>query len=314
MPEVALERPQRRSMAETHINTFVENPGMGRNLKWAWFRSKHDLRRFLGRKKAAYHEMTCYEKFIFIIEIPFTILRDLSVPVANEGDYTKWLVTIQPITAPFFLIVTLGEQSTEIFGFNILVYQLSLGLILAICVHFTTSHHQLPSYDLLYALAGMCQSVLWIYLLSNILMDLLTFISIITELDSVLIGFTLLAWGNSLGDFVADQALAKAGYGVMAVTGCFAGQLFNLLIGFGVICFRQTLATGDIKFDLFSDINANILAIVIIFYHQFNLIQNLIYLCCGKWKIKSPFWQYVMFFYVSFILVAAGIVIYQQTN
>jgi sodium/potassium/calcium exchanger 6 len=105
-------------------------------------------------------------------------------------------------------------------------------------------------------------------------MDLLVFISILTELPNILIGFTLLAWGNSLGDFVADRALAKIGYGVMAVTGCFAGQLFNLLIGFGVICTKSTLSNGPLKFDLFNpdSMHTNLLAIVIIGYHFVNLV------------------------------------------
>ena len=44
-------------------------------------------------------------------------------------------------------------------------------------------------------------------------MDLLQFISIWTNMPTVLIGFTLLAWGNSIGDYVADTALSKIGYG-----------------------------------------------------------------------------------------------------
>jgi hypothetical protein len=38
-----------------------------------------------------------------------------------------------------------------------------------------------------------------------------------------------------------DGALAKAGFGIMAVTGVFAGQLFNLMVGFGANLLRQTI-------------------------------------------------------------------------
>ena len=56
----------------------------------------------------------------------------------------------------------------------------------------------------------------------------------ISQLNKVIIGFTVLAWGTSLADFVADTALAKQGLGVMAVTGVFAGEFFNTTIGFGI--------------------------------------------------------------------------------
>ena len=49
------------------------------------------------------------------------------------------------------------------------------------------------------------------------------------------------AFFNLLLDFFANAALSKMGFGVMAVTGCFAGQLLNLLIGFGGALLRQTI-------------------------------------------------------------------------
>jgi sodium/potassium/calcium exchanger 6 len=59
--------------------------------------------------------------------------------------------------------------------------------------------------------------------------------------NSVLLGATLLAVGNSLGDLFNNSSLASQGFAVMACTGTISGQLFNLLIGFGLSLFRQTL-------------------------------------------------------------------------
>ena len=42
--------------------------------------------------------------------------------------------------------------------------------------------------------------------------------------DAVL-GLTVLAWGNSLGDFIADTAMTKAGYPRMGYSACFAGPM-----------------------------------------------------------------------------------------
>lgn len=55
---------------------------------------------------------------------------------------------------------------------------------------------------------------------------------------------TLLGIGNTIGgnlfyikkDLFVDASLSLQGYDVMAVTGCFVGQMTNLLIGFSVFC------------------------------------------------------------------------------
>lgn len=49
-----------------------------------------------------------------------------------------------------------------------------------------------------------------------------------------MLGFTVLAWGNSIGDLMANLSIAKKGYAEMAMTGCYAAPLFNLLLGLGL--------------------------------------------------------------------------------
>lgn len=42
------------------------------------------------------------------------------------------------------------------------------------------------------------------------------------NISPVILGLTILAWGNSLGDIVADVSLAVQGYSQMAMGGVFA--------------------------------------------------------------------------------------------
>ena len=56
------------------------------------------------------------------------------------------------------------------------------------------------------------------------------------------LGLTLLAMGNSIGDLVADLAVSRLGFGELAITGCFAGPLFNILLGMG-ISLTKSIAT-----------------------------------------------------------------------
>ncbi len=43
------------------------------------------------------------------------------------------------------------------------------------------------------------------------------------------LGLTVLAWGNSVGDMSTNMAMARKGLANMAMTACYAGPVFNLL-------------------------------------------------------------------------------------
>ena len=83
-------------------------------------------------------------------------------------------------------------------------YLLTEGFILSVLVWNNSTHDQIPKFDMLYHIAGLVLSVMWIYVPAKILTDFLNVIAVFSRLDKILIGFTLLAWGNSLGDYVAD--------------------------------------------------------------------------------------------------------------
>ena len=44
------------------------------------------------------------------------------------------------------------------------------------------------------------------------------------------LGLTVLAWGNSIGDMSTNLAMARKGLANMAMTACYAGPVFNLLV------------------------------------------------------------------------------------
>jgi sodium/potassium/calcium exchanger 6 len=75
---------------------------------------------------------------------------------------------------------------------------------------------------------------MWISFISHIIIDLIQLIGMILDLPNALLGLTLLAWGNTLGDLSASVSMTKKGFGEMAATGCLAGPIFNILLGLGV--------------------------------------------------------------------------------
>jgi sodium/potassium/calcium exchanger 6 len=86
-------------------------------------------------------------------------------------------------------------------------------------------------------------SIVWIYLAANELVNLLEAIGLVMHLSETILGATVLAWGNSIGDMVADVVMSRAGYPGMAIAATYGGPLFNLLIGLGVAMTITTIKT-----------------------------------------------------------------------
>lgn len=96
--------------------------------------------------------------------------------------------------------------------------------------------------------------LLWLNASANQIVEIIMFISDHYNVNMVLLSATLIAVGNSLQDYFANASMSRLGYGVMAVTGTVAGQLFNFLIGFGLNMVRGCWHNGgSVRFPLFGE-------------------------------------------------------------
>ncbi|XP_006824469.2 mitochondrial sodium/calcium exchanger protein-like [Saccoglossus kowalevskii] len=111
---------------------------------------------------------------------------------------------------------------------------LIIGAILSVLVFLTSSHDKPPVYHWVFAYAGFGMGVVWIYATANEIINALQALGIMFDLSEELLGFLLLAIGNSIADLVTDTTNAKAGRPVMSIGACFGGPLFNMLLGFGI--------------------------------------------------------------------------------
>ncbi|KMU91422.1 sodium/calcium exchanger protein [Coccidioides immitis H538.4] len=125
-------------------------------------------------------------------------------------------------------------------GRNLLIPGLVSLLVSALLLTFlifttTPTTKQLPTRARPFvAFLGFLVSIAWISTLATEVVNVLKSIGVILSISDSLLGLTVFAVGNSLGDLVADVTVARLGYPVMALSACFGGPMLNILIGIGV--------------------------------------------------------------------------------
>lgn len=87
--------------------------------------------------------------------------------------------------------------------------------------------------DLILSIAGFWVSLSWIYLIATSAVSLLTTLGFILQIPTPVLGATIFAIGNSSNDLVADIAVARRGFPIMAASACLGGPMMNMLLGIG---------------------------------------------------------------------------------
>ena len=227
-------------------------------------------------------QSSLHAKVMGVIRAPILLLTILTVPVVNNeklnGNWCRLLNSIHCFTMPIGIVAltnlmgslnsapegrwwfsstgathenqTMGAPLTDTLNLEEALapyskyFLLIPGLLLALYIFLTTSPSKPPRYHALFAYFGFLMSVLWIYKLANEIISLLKTIGIIFSMSDTAIGLGFLAWGNSLGDIVANLTLAQAGYARMALGASIGAPLLNLLLGFG-LAFTISLKPGE---------------------------------------------------------------------
>ena len=164
-------------------------------------------------------------------------------------DWCRWLVCIQIVLAPFFVVLVFWASSTpdpmnprSFLKPALVTILVSLVLLAAVLV--TTSPTEPPKWRFGLCFLGFIVSVAWISTIANEVVGVLKAFGVILGISDAILGLTVFAVGNSLGDLVADITVAKLGYPVMALSACFGGPMLNILLGIGISGLYLTLKQG----------------------------------------------------------------------
>jgi sodium/potassium/calcium exchanger 6 len=199
-------------------------------------------------------DVNVVSKFLLLCELPFTTLRKLTVPIPCEGFYVRAMVALSVAISPVWLIYYLWNMH----GINLLddggwFYFLVLWSLFvfgaALILRYAPGGEGDMSLHLAtpIALYGFAIAATWIDTIADNLVNLLDFVGIILKIPAPIVGLTILAWGNSMGDLSANMTMARKGLANMAMTACFAGPLFNILVGLGLGFSSLAAQTGKVE-------------------------------------------------------------------
>ena len=158
-------------------------------------------------------------------------------PPSSPKEWNRWLVATQIFTAPWFLILILWANTTPSSPQALLLptlYSLIASLIALSLLLLLTSPDKPPRYRHLICYLGFVVAIAWISTIANEVVGVLKALGIILNISDAILGLTIFAVGNSLGDLVADITVARLGYPVMALSACFGGPMLNILLGIGL--------------------------------------------------------------------------------
>ncbi len=187
-------------------------------------------------------------------EYPISILRHLSIPSSDPfwNRRRRIYSALSPILG--LQLVTLAifgfegfDSTTTLFGLNISLIAFVVGSLFSVLIYKFSNDSTKPSFFGISVGFAFMMSVVWLDLLANEIVGILETFGILMDVSTSVLGLTVLAWGNSIGDLVADTATAKAGKVKTAVASCFGSPLLSALVGLGLALTITTAGDGEVK-------------------------------------------------------------------
>lgn len=246
---------------------------------------------------AEWESYSWYYKAYLYTEYPWVIARDLTIPTLDDSAWNKFYAVIHPFADSFLFCFVFGIFKDSTWG--VIVACLGIGAMPAFIIYLSTSNSKAPSDPLFFtawSLLAFVMCICWVYMLAGELITCLSVLGLIMKLPPAFLGLTVLAWGNSVGDYFTNTSVAKQGLGSMAIAGCYAGPVFNILIGFGLSLVYASTTTYPSAYLLVLDPSS----LTSLIFLLVALTSTMIIVILRSYKLDRQLGYYLITLYITY--------------
>ncbi|XP_074311545.1 cation/calcium exchanger 5 [Silene latifolia] len=249
-----------------------------------------------------------FDKISKIWETPVSILLKLTIPQSVPSEWSRFYQSANIALCPLALLYSCRSFMPMNHPLVFLLPQVHLPLwLVVICstsslaiLHYIVEKEPPKTEQIAVVLVAFVMSVFWISNVAGELLNCLATLGTLLNLPPALLGLTVLAWGNSVGDLVADVAVARAGQPALAMAGCFAGPMFNMLVGLGMALVIQTARVYPEPYVLHFHVSI-VVAFVFLFM---SLMGSLLVITWSRFRVPR-FWGFCLVgLYVLFVALS----------
>lgn len=162
-----------------------------------------------------------------IEERPIAVKPVSEAEMSHESDerpsWSRWLVGLQLFTGPLFAVFVFWANTMDEWDnpkrelLRMILYTLLVSLLLLAFMIVFTSEHTPPKHHYVLCFLGFVISIAWISTIAGEVVGVLKAVGVVLDISEALLGLTIFAAGNSVGDLVANITVARLGFPVMAL-------------------------------------------------------------------------------------------------
>lgn len=247
-------------------------------------------------------------KIFKCLKLPIEFLLLLCIPVVDfDQDDHNWkrpLNCLQIVTGSLVCILAFKSGYYGLLlirgQYPVWAVVLVITIVLAAVIFFTTKNEEPPKFHCVFAFIGFFFSIVLINSVAIEIVNLLHAFGIIFNLSNTVLGLTLLAWGNSIGDLFSDITVARQGYPRMAIAACFGGIIFNMLFGIGLSALIQMPYNNNIL-EIKCD---GLLDWILVGSLGLSLVMSFILIPLQGFKFTRLYSIILVSYYVMFVIIA----------
>lgn len=237
-----------------------------------------------------------------LIKAPIRLFLLITTPMADvEGkhEWNKLLSTLHCITGPIFVVYSFGYGFEWWGPLPVPVWVFLVTAPISLVIIFTSTSETPPFYYNAYSsYLGFVVAITWIYTISSEVINLLRAMGIAFNLSNEIMGLTILAWGNSMLDFITNISIARKGLPKMAIAACYGGPLMSTLVGIGLPSFITLVVDPNHN----TVIGTSPLLYLIFLFLIFGLVSSLVVVILLKFRVRRSLGIYLIALYLVLII------------